>query len=187
MHPEQSDSGSAPESSHEEKPDYEPVRLYRSLGWAFLPPAYAASVLGLFGDFLGASPGTGALFAGLAVLSLLMGPDRQLMDWYGLVFATVATIAFVAGEPLGLILGTVAVLFTLLTVFDELAELDGKGKMLLTGIYGFSSGLTVLIFLVPLWTTLGLSLLYLFFYLMCRLLPLGLKARASLMQDEEHE
>jgi len=170
-------------SVSEPEADEGPIRLLQTLGWAFLPPAFASAIYGILDVFAGMESGTAIFAATVFSLVLIFSPKSRLLDWIGLCFTTAAVGLFAVGNPATWVLGGVATLFAVLTIFDE--GVPGWWKrFLLSGIYTLTAGLAAVVFLVPVWATLGLALLYMFCYLIVRLMPIGLLARASLMDDD---
>lgn len=174
-----------PDPDADEKPDYEPVKLLRTLSWVFLPPAFASFSYAILLFFAGPATGAAIFFSVLAVLALLFSPERGYMDWYGLCFTTAGVGLIAIGHPLTYLLGGVVLFFAALTAFDEHVGLKPKRKLLLLGTYALTAGLTACVYLISAWATLGLALLYLFLHVMFRLLPLGLLARAVVMEDDD--
>lgn len=174
-----------PPSVDIENGEYEPVQLYRTFGWAFLPPAMAALVYGALSALGWFAPSTAVFFSVLFVGALLFSPEKTCLDWYGLCFSTIAVGLIAIGHPLTHLLGGLAALFALLTVFDAYLGLQGRDRALLTGSYVLAAGLSAIVYAIASWATLGLAALYLFLHLSVRLLPIGLAAKASLLEDDE--
>lgn len=170
---------------NEEEPEQESIYLLRSLGFAFLTPAFAALIYGVSWLILGLSSETamGASVVFMAVL--LVSPDKRDVDWFGLCFMTGAVGLFYIGSPISKIFGGLTCFLALLTLIDADTDKNYKRKFLLVGIYLMNAGLAVVVYEVPAWGALVLVFTYMIFYLAVRLLPIGLMARASFIDHSK--
>ena len=178
-------SREAPSSAGDAGEAYEPVRLYRTFGWTFLPPAMAALACGAVGMLGWFEPNTGIILSIFFVGALLFSPEKAHLDWYGLCFSTASAALFVIGHPVSYALSGLAALFAILTAFDEYSGLRGKERAVLLALFVLTASLVWIAYAIAPWATFGLGLAYLFLHLSVRLLPIGLAAKASLLEDEE--
>lgn len=171
-------------SGGEDERKQAPTSLTETLAWSFLPPAFAALVYGLLDVFAGMAPSTAMFMSVLFTLVLIFSPERRMSDWHGLCFITAAVGLFAIGHPASIVVGGIVALFALISVFDEEVRLDWKGRLALVAIHLFTAGLASAVYLVAVWATLAVFTVYLIFYAMIRLMPVGIIACDTCMDDD---
>lgn len=163
----------------------EPVYLLRTFGDTFTPPAFAALIYGISYLVMGLSAGAAAGASVVFMAILLTTPEGRPLDWFGLCFVTGAVGLLHLATPLAYVFGGICILFALMTLFDANTGKSHKRKFLLFGLYLLNAGLATIVYQVPIWATLGLTFMYMIFYVSIRLLPLSLLSRSSLMDPSD--